>query len=104
MNKLLIISLLFAGCATQPLTEAEMFERMEHEQLRQELWPAWVSACTKSGGFVLANGPQRSMSDARCRNLGDCVPKPIDWDFKEYSRPDGSTAYWFKTLTYKCTR
>ena len=69
----LIPLLILTGCASEPLTEEEQFQREYEEADRKVQYQRWEKDCLTSGGIIYADNPARI-----CRKKG-CVPNRRDW-------------------------
>ncbi len=88
-----LLIVLLVGCAGEPLTEEQIFEKEYEEQERKIAYLSWKEWCLSSDG---ANGvifAYKPMSPCRGNN---CIPHRWDWRYDfERERPMVGN-------TYKC--
>lgn len=83
-----LILLLLVGCASEPLTEEEQFQREYDENDRKVRYRAWEKQCTDAGMVVYGNHPVRP------RLNSDRIPHEWDWSYNtKMERPDLGNSY-----------
>ena len=83
-----LILLLLVGCASEPLTEEEQFQREYDENDRKVHYIKWEKECRAAGMVVYGNNPIKQ------RLNKDKIPHRWDWSYNtKMERPDLGNSY-----------
>ena len=85
--KYMLILLLLVGCAGEPLTEDEIFEKEYEEAVRKEAYVRWEKSCLAAKGIIFVYKASRPHRRGQ-------VPREWDWKYNhEKERPALGNAY-----------